>query len=131
MKLNQRVHSIRFTLLFLILFYIIWGVGPVFSYPVNFIDAKGHKISIRERPSRVVSLVPAITEIIFRIGAGDAVKGLTYHSTYPPETGKKEIVGGFLSPSLRVIEKIQPDCIFLSGGIYSSGWGIERSACLI
>ncbi len=62
----------------------------------------------------VVSLVPTITEIVFRIGAGDAVKAVTYHDTYPPEAATKEIVGGFFSPSLRAIEKIEPDVIFVS-----------------
>ena len=63
----------------------------------------------------VVSLVPAITETIFKLGAGDAVKAVTYHDTYPPEAATKEIVGGFFSPSLRAIERIGPDVIFVSG----------------
>ncbi len=58
--------------------------------------------------------MPAITEIVFRLGAGDAVKAVTYHDTYPPEAATKEIVGGFFSPSLRAIEKIEPDVIFVS-----------------
>jgi ABC-type Fe3+-hydroxamate transport system substrate-binding protein/adenosylcobinamide amidohydrolase len=63
----------------------------------------------------VVSLVPSVTEVLFRIGAGDTVTGVTYHSTYPPETVKKEIVGGFFSPSLDRIEAMNPDVIFISG----------------
>ena len=105
----------KITLLFLILFVILWGAAPVFSYPVSFTDAEGNKITITQRPSRVVSVVPSITEIIFKIGAGDTVKAVTYHDTYPPETATKEIIGGFFSPSLMDIEKIQPDVIFLSG----------------
>ena len=104
----------KITLLFLILFVILWDAAPVFSYPVSFTDAEGNKITITQRPSRVVSVVPSITEIIFKIGAGDTVKAVTYHDTYPPETATKEIVGGFFSPSLMDIEKIQPDVIFLS-----------------
>ena len=77
--------------------------GPAFSYPVNLTDALGNNITIEKRPHRVVSLAPAVTEIIFRIGAGDAVKAITYHSYYPPETANKEIVGGFFSPSLYYI----------------------------
>ena len=104
----------KITLLFLILFVIFWDAAPVFSYPVSFTDAEGNKITITQRPSRVVSVVPSITEIIFKIGAGDTVKAVTYHDTYPPETAIKEIIGGFFSPSLMDIEKIQPDVIFLS-----------------
>ena len=87
----------------------------LFSYPLSFIDAQEHEITVNETPSRVVSLVPSITEIIFRIGAGDAVKGITHHSAYPPEATTKKIVGGFFSPSLKAIESIGPDLIFHSG----------------
>jgi adenosylcobinamide amidohydrolase/ABC-type Fe3+-hydroxamate transport system substrate-binding protein len=61
-----------------------------------------------------VSLVPSITEIIFKIGAGDAVKAITYHDTYPSEAATKEIIGGFFSPSLKTIETMRPDVIFYS-----------------
>ena len=105
----------KFAILFFILFVILLSASPVFSYPVEFKDAQGNKITIEKRPSRVVSLAPSTTEIIFRIGAGDAVRAVTCHDTYPPETATKEIVGGFFSPSLRTLKKIQPDLIFVSG----------------
>jgi ABC-type Fe3+-hydroxamate transport system substrate-binding protein/adenosylcobinamide amidohydrolase len=114
MKLETRWHDRIFTLLLFALFTMIWSAAPAFSYPVKFTDSKGNKIAIEKMPAHVVSLAPSITEIIFKIGAGDAVKGITYHDTYPPETNYKEIVGGFFSPSLKAIEKIQPDVIFLS-----------------
>jgi iron complex transport system substrate-binding protein len=97
-----------------ILFTVLLSSVPAFSYLVEFTDARGHKIIIEERPSQVVSLVPSITEIIFRIGAGDAVRAVTYHDTYPPEAATREIIGGFFSPSLKIIEAMQPDVIFYS-----------------
>jgi len=114
MKLKQRSYNIAFLLIFFILFAILWSPPPTFSYPVIFTDSDGNIITIEKRPSGVVSLVPAITEIIFKLGAGDAVKAVTYHDTYPPEAATKEIVGGFFSPSLRAIKKIEPDVIFVS-----------------
>jgi len=93
---------------------VCW-VSMAFSYPVEFTDSSGRKVRLEERPSRVVSLVPSITEIIMGIGAGDTLKAITYHSTYPPETSHKEIIGGFFSPNLERIEKIEPDIIFCTG----------------
>ncbi len=85
-----------------------------FPYPLQFLDGEGRTIVIKERPSRVVSLVPAITEILFGIGAGDAVKGITYYSTYPPQTAHAVVVGGFSSPSIKAIEALRPDVIFVT-----------------
>ena len=107
-----RVHKILFSI---VVFIILLGATPVFSYPVKFTDSQGNNITIAKRPSMVVSLVPGITEIIFRTGAGDAVKAVTWYDTYPPETVHKAVVGGFLSPSIKAIKAIKPDVIFLSG----------------
>ena len=65
---------------------------PVFSYPVEFSDHRGRKIRVTKRPERVVSLTPAITEIIFKIGAGDAIEGITHHSSHLPGALHKRIV---------------------------------------
>ena len=102
-------------ILFALIFLIIAPAAFVLSYPVEFTDSQGTRITITERPSRVVSLVPGITEMLFRIGAGDAVKAVTYHDTYPPEANGKKIIGGFISPSIEAIDAVNPDLIFISG----------------
>jgi len=112
---REIVFGIRgFILLFSLLVAFFESATPGFCFPEEFVDASGNRVAIKAPPSRVVSLVPAITEIIFSIGAGDAVEAITYHSTYPSETAGKPIVGGFFSPSLDAIEAIQPDLIFRS-----------------
>ena len=68
----------------------------------------------KDTPSRVVSLVPGITEIIFAIDADDSLKGITYQNRYPPETSSKSNVGSYFSPSVKIIEDLKPDLIFLS-----------------
>jgi len=114
MKIKKRflIESVR--LLFTVLFITLWVSSPALSYPVKFTDSGGKVIIINKKPERVVSLLPSITEIIFKIGAGDSIKAVTYHDTYPGEATTKEIVGGFFSPSLKAIEAVQPDIIFLS-----------------
>jgi ABC-type Fe3+-hydroxamate transport system substrate-binding protein/adenosylcobinamide amidohydrolase len=102
------------TILCSIVIIILLSVNPVFCYPVTFTDDSGKSIVVTKKPSRVVSLVPGITEIIFRIGAGNAVKAVTYYDTYPPETVHKTIVGGFFSPSTKAIGALDPDVIFVS-----------------
>ena len=67
-----------------------------------------------QRPAHVVSLFPGMTEILFRLGAGDVVKGITLYDEGAAFSEGKTIVGGFFSPSLPRIEALDPDLIFLS-----------------
>ncbi len=86
--------------------------ASAFSFPITFTDDMGERITLLQRPERVVSLVPAITEILCGIGAGETVRGITYHDTYPAETEGKTVVGGFFAPSLAMIERCNPQIIF-------------------
>jgi len=61
---------------------------------------------------RVVSLSPAITEIIFELEKGGELVGNTSFCNYPPEAEGVKKVGGFLDISLETIVKLRPDIIF-------------------
>lgn len=108
----MRVHQ-QILVVFLIL-PIVFPFLAVAGYPIHFEDAAGRAISIDQPPQKVVSIVPAVTEILFRIGAGDAVVGVTHHDTNPPEASEKSEIGGFFSPSLARIDALKPDTIFVS-----------------
>lgn len=84
------------------------------AYPVEFTDGSGETIVIKERPDRIVSLVPGITELIVALGADEILRGITYHDDGSPQTDHKTVVGGFFAPSVGKIERCRPDVIFLS-----------------
>lgn len=65
------------------------------------------------RPRRIVSLGPGVTEILFALGAGDRVVGVTPFCKFPPEAQRLPKVGGFLDPNFEVILKLQPDLVVL------------------
>ncbi len=67
--------------------------------PVEVTDDTGNRIRLDAAPRQVVSLVPSATEIIFAIGAGKSLAGITHHSAAICGAGDKTIVGGFFSPS--------------------------------
>ena len=94
--------------------FMLAGTLTVFSYPLEFTDSNSSLIKIIEKPVRVVSLVPGVSEIIFALGADDMLKGTTYHMVYTEGASAKEIMGGFFSPSLKKIEDIKPNVIFYS-----------------
>ena len=77
-------------------------------------DCSGTAIIMQARPSRIVSLVPAATEILFAIGAGDRVAGLTYHDFFLKGSHEKILAGGFFSPSMEQITGAKPDLVIVS-----------------
>ena len=63
-------------------------------------------------PMRVVSLMPSYTEIIFALGAGSELVGVTNFCDRPPEAAKIEKVGDYLRPNAEKIYSLKPDVVF-------------------
>jgi iron complex transport system substrate-binding protein len=76
----------------------------------SFVDDAGRKIYLAKTPTRVVSLAPSVTEMLFAIGAGDQVVGVTQFCNYPPEALKKPKVG-YANPNLESLVALQPDLV--------------------
>lgn len=60
-------------------------------------------------PARIVSLSPGVTEIVFALGEGRRLVGVTELCDYPEEARSISRVGGFLSPDLERIAALKPD----------------------
>jgi iron complex transport system substrate-binding protein len=71
-----------------------------------------HRID-RSVGHRIVSLAPSITEILFHIGAGDLVVGVTSHCDYPAEVTTRAKVGGYNTPNLELILAAKPDLVLV------------------
>ena len=69
---------------------------------------------------RIISLVPSHTEILFALGLGDQVVGVTSHCDYPPEVEKIQRVGLFGNPSIEKILSLQPDLVLLDSRLQGS-----------
>lgn len=67
-------------------------------------------------PRRIVSLAPALTEILFALDLGDRVVGVTSFCDWPPEATKKARVGGYADPSVETILALRPDLVVVSPG---------------
>jgi iron complex transport system substrate-binding protein len=64
-------------------------------------------------PRRIVSLVPATTEMLFAMGAGDRVAGVSDYDRFPPDVEKIAKVGGLLDPNLERILALRPDLVIV------------------
>ncbi|MBE0430187.1 MAG: ABC transporter substrate-binding protein, partial [Dehalococcoidia bacterium] len=78
------------------------------------IDDLGRPVVITGIPRRIVSLAPANTEILFALGLGSRVVGVTDYCNYPPEALEKEKVGAFYPPDIEKIIALAPDLILAS-----------------
>jgi iron complex transport system substrate-binding protein len=62
---------------------------------------------------RIVSMAPSITEILFELGLGDNVVGVTDYCDYPPEVLDKEKIGGYYDPNYEAVYLLNPDLVIM------------------
>lgn len=89
------------------------GQTPVINY---VFDDLGRLVAINGTPQRIVSLAPSNTEILFALGLGDKVVGVTDYCDYPPEALDKEKVGGYANPDIEKIVALNPDLVLAGYG---------------
>jgi iron complex transport system substrate-binding protein len=84
----------------------------------SVVDDLGRSVNIEKIPQRIISLAPSNTEILFALGLGDRLVGVTEYCDYPPEALDKEKIGGFSTPDIEKVIALQPDLI-LAGSIHA------------
>ncbi|MDR1579712.1 MAG: helical backbone metal receptor [Synergistaceae bacterium] len=72
------------------------------------------KFAAEGAPMRILSLAPAATEIIFDLGLGDRVIGVTEYCNWPPEAKSKANVGDMMNVNMEVVVSMQPDLVVIS-----------------
>jgi iron complex transport system substrate-binding protein len=76
----------------------------------TFVDDAGRKLYIAKPPSRVVSLAPSITEMLFALGLDEQIVGVTEFCNYPAAALSKPKIG-YARPSLESLVALRPDLI--------------------
>lgn len=80
-------------------------------------DQLGRNVAVPDKPQRVVSLAPSITEIVFALDQGHRLQGVTTYSDFPPEAVKLPKVGSYVHLDLEKIVALKPDlCIAIKDG---------------
>lgn len=64
---------------------------------------------------RIISLVPAVTEMLYAIGAGPRVVAVSSYDTYPPAVKQLPSVGALLDPNIERILSLKPDLVVVYG----------------
>ncbi len=107
--------GLRLLIVFCVLFlFISCGDQQESKSYKNIYDDLGNELSLTKDINRIISLAPNLTEIIFHIGCGDKLVGVTRFCDYPQETKEKEIVGDMLNVNFEKIVELNPDLVFIT-----------------
>ncbi len=122
MKKNSTVLSLPFTpshFLSLLLVLLLAACGQQ-SRQVQtsdtVVDDYGRTVVVPAQPQKVVSLSPAVTEIMFALGAQDLLVGRTDFCVYPDAAAKIPSIGGISNLNIESILALEPDLV-ISGSM--------------
>jgi ABC-type Fe3+-hydroxamate transport system substrate-binding protein len=79
------------------------------------IDSIGNKFS-KGNYTRIISLVPSLTDLLFSFGLEESIIGVTKYCIFPPQAQSqpRTIVGGTKNPNINLIKSLNPDLILLN-----------------
>ncbi|MFY9613048.1 MAG: cobalamin-binding protein [Tissierellaceae bacterium] len=81
------------------------------GFPLEIEDAFGNKVTLEKAPERIISLAPSHTEILFALGLGEKIVGVTSFCDYPEEALEVEKIGDFSGMNFEKIIELEPDLI--------------------
>jgi iron complex transport system substrate-binding protein len=109
----------------LLLSFII--VATATAAPVAAVDDQGRRLALPRPARRVVSLAPNVTEMLFAVGAGAQVVGVTRFCDHPAAARTKPKIGNFSTPDLEAVAAARPDLVVAAHGNSLEGIaGIRR-----
>ncbi|MBI1885766.1 MAG: ABC transporter substrate-binding protein [Chloroflexi bacterium] len=85
---------------------------PPSDFPVTVTDSAGRSVTFDSAPRRIVALAPSFVEVLFAIGAGDALVAVDENTDFPPEAADLQKVSGF-EPNVEAIGALEPDLVLI------------------
>ena len=102
-----------------VLVVVALTAGVLLAYALGRVQAPGGAAPAEPvgqlRYRRVICMSPAIAEIVFAIGAGPRVVGVSEHTAWPPEATELPICGGFYNPNYERMLDLRPDLVISQG----------------
>ena len=95
------------------------STAPTSTFPVTLTDDDGVSVTLKAPPQRIVTFAPANTEILFALGLGDRVVGVSgRYDNYPPAARAIDEVGGSngVEPNIEKVVSLQPDLLLATSG---------------
>jgi iron complex transport system substrate-binding protein len=101
-------------------------VSAAAAFPVTLTDDEGTEVEIATEPQRIVSLTPATTEILFKLGAGPRVVATTDFDDFPPEAVALPDVASFTSVDVEEIVGLEADLVIAGGNSFNDPAALAR-----
>lgn len=92
---------------------------PLSAGAVSLRDGLGRTVDLPRKPLRIVSLTPSVTEMLFALGLGDRVVGVTDNDDWPPQARRRAHVGD-IHPDFERILALKPDLVVMEGSLAPS-----------
>ena len=92
------------------------GVSNAAEYPLTVIDETGTAVTLSKEPQRFISTAPSNTEILFALGLGEKVVGVTNYCNYPEAAKHVEKIGEISPLNYEKIISLKPDLVLAYGG---------------
>ena len=97
------------------------------AFPVTVTDDEGTAVAIAAAPTKIVSLTPAATEILYAIGAGpEVVAKVEDVANYPPEAAAIPVVATFKGVDVEKIVSLGADLVVSGGADFGQGDAVEQ-----
>lgn len=100
--------------------------SPAAAFPVTVTDDEGTKVEIAAEPQAIVSLTPATTEILFKLGAGPRVVATTDFDDYPPEAVALPDVASYTAVDVEKIVGLETDLVIAGGNSFNDPAAIAQ-----
>lgn len=82
------------------------------SAAITVVDGIGKEVTLDKKPERIISLMPSNTEILYALGVGDQVVGVTELCNYPEDAATKAKVSDSFNINIEEIVALKPDVVF-------------------
>ncbi len=103
---------------------LAWPQAATASITVQ--DDQGRTLRLAQPPQRIVSLLPALTEMVCALGRCERLVGLDRYSSWPASVKALPRVGGGMDASIEAVLALRPDVVLMA----SSARGGERLQAL-
>jgi len=90
-----------------------FGVALAVAFAFGSLSVASTEQAAPASAQRIISLIPATTEMLFDMGAGGRLAGVGNYDRYPPEVNRLPHVGGLLDPDVERVISLKPDLVIV------------------